>query len=236
MYFKRLFLWSWIMCVVFMQRALAGEKDSLSLEQIQKESSDPQYKGPLCPLSPASIEAYQSLGIDPETLRYYPVEYYMRKHSNRADLADIEHSHCESRRKQVFAALIAERDVIRDAHDLKRLENASKGEASRLDEMMNSMAAREEHRMEMAKRQREKELQMMRTMEQLRQQTQEKFNKKLSLLEERQIAKNEERKRMEEARKNHQAQQLREKIKVRHHGRCNHPTNVIYVLICLVER
>ena len=144
----------------------------------------------------------------------------MKKHSNRSDLAEIEYKHCESRRKDAFANLIVKRDQIRERNSRKSFQDAGKGEASRLDEMMNNMAAREEHRMDMARRQREKELQMIQTMENLRNKSQEKFHKKLALLEERQVAKNKERKRMEESRKRHQAQQLREKQQVRHHIYC----------------
>lgn len=156
---------------------MEGKKDSLSLEQIQEESAKPHFKGSMCPLSPASIEAYQSLGIDPETLRHYPMDFFMKKHANRSDLAEIEYKHCESRRKEAFANLISKRDFIRERNSRTSFQDAAKGEASRLDEMMSSMAAREEHRMEMARRQREKEIQMMRTMELMRKQSQEKFQK-----------------------------------------------------------
>ena len=195
---------------------MEGKKDSLSLEQIQEESAKPHFNGSMCPLSPASIEAYQSLGIDPETLRHYPIDYFMKKHANRSDLAEIEYKHCESRRKEAFANLISKRDFIRERNSRTSFQDAAKGEASRLDEMMSSMAAREEHRMEMARRQMEKEIQMMRTMELMRKQSQEKFQKKLCLLEERQMEKNKERKLMEESRRRHQAQQLREKQRIRH--------------------
>lgn len=196
---------------------MEGESDSLTIEKIQEKSSQPHYRGPMCPMSPASIEAYQTLGIDPEMLRYHPFDHYMKKYGNRVDLAKIEHQHNDTRRKEAFATLISTRDSIRQSHALKMQEGVSKGEASRLDDVMNSMAAREKHRLEMARRQREKEIQMMKSMEKLRQESQQKFNQKILLLEERQSAKNEERKRMEESRKRHQLEQLREKKKVGHY-------------------
>ena len=140
-----------------MQRAMGGERGSISLELIQERSSKPEYTGPMCPLSPATIEAYQSLGVDPEMLRSHSIEYYMKKYPKRKDLAKIEYRYWEGRRMEAFASLISKRDTIRAHNALKSHEDASRGEASRLDEMMNSMAAREEHRLEMAKRQREKE-------------------------------------------------------------------------------
>eukprot|EP00889_Picochlorum_renovo_P003181 jgi/Picre1/30211/NNA_005580.t1 len=155
-------------------KEMDGE-ERVSIMDIRDKSGDPDYKGPLYPTSPCSIEAYQALGTDPLLLKYHPMSFYQKKYNGRPDLAKIEHDHCYKRRQDAFAMLIAEREKIKERKQ-RETETSIRAckQASDLNEMMKGMALREQQRLEHAKRQQEKEIQRIRSMEKLRKQTEKR--------------------------------------------------------------
>jgi hypothetical protein len=191
-------------------------EERVSIMDIRDKSGDPDYKGPLYPTSPCSIEAYQALGTDPLLLKYHPMSFYQKKYNGRPDLAKIEHDHCYKRRQDAFAMLMAEREKIKERKQ-RETETSIRAckQASDLNEMMKGMALREQQRLEHAKRQQEKEIQRIRSMEKLRKQTEEKMALNQRAIEERQMLKEAERRAMERKRMQEKRQKMQQHIQVR---------------------
>jgi hypothetical protein len=166
----------------------------LSIQDIRDKSQDPQYMGPMYPASPKSIEAYQTLGIDPLQLKSKPLDVYLAKYPSRPDLANIEYQHHLARRENAFTRLIAERARLEHLKDSSISFGSSKMvQSARLDEMMKKMEEKELERLRKLKHQRQKEIELAERIELSRLNNQKQFEQKLRLLEEKQRSKAAER-------------------------------------------
>lgn len=184
----------------------------LTVEDIRERSTNPNYEGPMCPSSPQSIEAYQRLGIDPESLRLLPLEYFVRKHGNQ-DLGKCEFDHWNKWRQGTFEEILRQRqDIIISSENSKNGENVKAERQANA--AVDDIADRERHRLEMARKQCEKEIQMMRNLEEKRKQTILKSEEKMKMMK----AREEERERQRfESQKERQIvlkQQIEMKAKV----------------------
>lgn len=199
-----------------MQRAkeMDGE-ERVSIVDIRDKSGNPDYRGTLYPTSPCSIEAYQVLGTDPSLLKYHPMSFFLKKYNRRPDLAKIEHDHCCKRRQDAFAMLLAERQKIKERKQQETDTSIpSCKRASDLNELMKGMALREQQRLEHAKRQQEKEIQRIQSLEKLRKQTEEKMELNQRAIEERQMLKEAERRAMERKRMQEKRLKMQQHIQV----------------------
>ena len=209
------------------QRAMDGHvTHHLSIQEIRDKSKDPEYSGPMYPTSPKSIEAYQTLGIDPLQLKSKPLDVYLVKYPSRPDLANIEYHHHLARRENTFTRLIAERTRLEQLKGFSMsLDSSTMVQSSRLDEMIKRMEDKEHESLERLKHQRQKEIQLAERIESSRLETQKRFEEKLRLLEEKQKSKAAQRRLQETEKKKAVLKKQMGQMEVRRSSL--HPSNLV---------
>ncbi|KAK9830997.1 hypothetical protein WJX81_006970 [Elliptochloris bilobata] len=165
------------------EEAVRGTRPKVTIADVCERANDPRPLGSLEPTSPRSVEACLRLGIEPESLRYRPLDAFLLS-SQASDLAELAFNFNEAVRQERLTALVEERQRVLAEDDRgstpgKAGAGLPAGQAGDAPDMV----AKEAKRLEVMKRRQQREMGQMVAYEVARKKMQDKAEAKLATME-----------------------------------------------------